>query len=115
MGTRYSIQKLSSCPHIFTASSPNSLCHRISGKSRPTEGGHVDDALFFPVHTQYGIDLVIVKRGDLAGPQTQRYSRERHILGDVSGIEIDIAIRPLLILPLRTGKDSCPSEYDRRL
>src|SRR4030042_3344690 len=97
MGTRYSIQKLSSCPHIFTASFPNSLCHRISGKSRPAEGGHVDDALFFPVHAQYGIDLVIVKRGDLAGPKPYGHRSERHILGDMAGIEIDISVGPVFL------------------
>src|SRR4030043_1542439 len=102
MGTRYSIQKLSSCPHI-------------SGTSRPAEGRHVDDAFFFAVHSQHGMDLVIIERGDVAGPQPQGHSRERHILGDVSGVEIDIAVGPFFILPLRTGEDSRPGKDDGRL
>ena len=60
--------------------------------ARPSDDGHVDHALFDAIYTQKRVRLVVVQRCDLATAQAQRYCPECDVLGDVPGIQVDVAI-----------------------
>ena len=63
------------------------------------EDAEVEDAFGVAVDVDEGVDLVVVKGGDLAGGEVEGDGGEGEVGGDVAGVEIDIAIGTLAIFP----------------
>jgi hypothetical protein len=53
---------------------------------------HVEGALLFAIHTQQGIGFVVVQGRDVARAEPQRNRCQGQVLGNVTGVEVDVAI-----------------------
>ena len=85
---------------------------RSGPSGRSSDDCHVYRAFLNAVHVEKCVRLVVVQGCDLAAAQAKSHSRKGDILSDVAGVEVDVAIGPLPILPRAAPKHSRPNEDD---
>jgi len=78
------------------------------------DGGYADCAFLGAVDVDYCVYVVVVEGADLACSEVQADGCQGEVLGDVSGVEIDIAVRPLALLPFTAFEYSGPDKDRRR-
>ncbi len=64
------------------------------------DDGHVDNTLLFAVNPEERVHLFIVESSDLACSKVEGDCGESEILGDVSGVEINVTVGSLVVFPL---------------